>query len=453
VLNRNEIINNATTSYYKRLREDAIEIAETALTSVDPRKAIENLVKLENKRLIVDKISIDLNKIRRLIVVGGGKAGYSMAEAVEQLLGDYITAGSVNVPKGTKRLKKINLTEAGHPIPDSNGVKGVKNIFDLVSDSSPDDLIIALISGGGSAMMPMPAENITLEDLKKITKQLLRAGATINELNAVRKHLSEFKGGGLARRCYPAKVLSFIISDVVGDPIDTIASGPTSHDPTTFKMAIEVLKKYGLWAQAPASVRRRLDKGLRGQFKETPKEGDPVFRRVSNIIIANNLIAANAAARKSSELGYNTSIISTFIEGEARQVGVVFSGLARGVINQSTPLSPPGALLLGGETTVTVTGGGRGGRNQEVALGAAKHLQGLNCLILTLGTDGVDGSSDAAGAVVDGSTFKKAREKGLNIEYHLERNDSNSFFEALGDSIVTGPTGTNVNDLTVILVR
>jgi glycerate 2-kinase len=455
ILNRADLIANGSTPKLRRIREDAINIVESALESVDPRRAILNQVKRIDSHLVIGDLKIDLDETERILVVGGGKAGKPMAEAIEELIGDRITDGIVNVPKGTQleALERIFLNPAGHPIPDTDGVKGVLRITKLVKDLTNRDLVIVLISGGGSAMMPMPAETIDLHDLQVLTDTLLRAGATINELNSVRKHLSGFKGGLFAKKCQPAKVLSLIVSDVIGDPLDTIASGPTAPDSTTFQMAVDVLKRYNVWTNTSPTIRKRLEDGLAGDIDETPKKEDPIFRNVFNFVIANNLIAADSAYSKACELGYNSMILSTFIEGEARQVGVVFAGLAKGVINQSTPMEKPCALILGGETTVTVRGNGKGGRNQELALGAVNKISDLRCVVLTFGTDGVDGSSDAAGAIVDGCTKRRADERGLSTLDYLENNDSHGFFSSLGDSIMTGPTGTNVNDLTLILVR
>ena len=455
ILNRADLIANGSTPKLRRIREDAINIVESALESVDPRRAILNQVKRIDSHLVIGDLKIDLDETERILVVGGGKAGKPMAEAIEELIGDRITDGIVNVPKGTQleALERIFLNPAGHPIPDTYGVKGVLRITELVKGLTNRDLVIVLISGGGSAMMPMPAETIDLHDLQVLTDTLLRAGATINELNSVRKHLSGFKGGLFAKNCRPAKVLSLIVSDVIGDPLDTIASGPTAPDSTTFQMAVDVLKKYSIWTNTSPTIKKRLEDGLAGDIDETPKKEDPIFRNVFNFVIANNLIAADSAYKKACELGYNSMILSTFIEGEARQVGVVFAGLAKGVINQSTPMEIPCALILGGETTVTVRGNGKGGRNQELALALVKKISDLRCVVLTFGTDGVDGSSDAAGAIVDGCTKRRADERGLSTLDYLENNDSHGFFSSLGDSIMTGPTGTNVNDLTLILVR
>jgi len=320
-----------------------------------------------------------------------------------------------------------------------------------VSGLTWDDLGIFLRSGGGAAPMPLPAEGVTRADIQGVTGGLLRAGATINELNAVRKHLSAFKGGQLARACQPTKVVSLILSDVVGDPLDTIASGPTAPDPTTFADAIDVLERHGVWRGAGEGVRAHLTDGARGQVPETPKPGDPLFRRVRNIVVASNLTAAERAAEAARGLGYRSMLLTTRLEGEARHAGALISGLARGASLDGRPLKPPSCIILGGETTVAVKGDGLGGRNQELSLSASRAIGGLSCVIAALGTDGIDGPTDAAGALADGATAARASEKGLDPDAFLARNDSYSFFKALGDNIFTGPTGTNVNDLALVL--
>jgi glycerate-2-kinase len=321
----------------------------------------------------------------------------------------------------------------------------------LSSSMREKDLVICLISGGGSALMPYPAEGISLEDKQDVTSRLLMKGATIDDLNAVRKHLSAIKGGQLARRCYPTRVVSLILSDVVGDPLDTIASGPTSPDTTTFRNAVDVLKKYKLWDDICSQVRERLEYGVKKVIVETPKPGDEIFNHVTNIIVGNNSIAAESAAEAAEALGYNSLIVSTMVEGEAAEVGTVLAGIARELAAKGRPLKPPAAVIVGGEMTVNVRGSGRGGRNQELALSLARRITGLKAVAASLATDGIDGPTEASGAIVDGETSTKASKAGLSIEKFLAENDSHSFFKKIGDTIVTGPTGTNVNDLVLII--
>jgi len=456
IKNSSELISNGLDDVTHGLRKDACTILESALNSVNPEQAIYNALHLNGDTLSFEGGSIDLSKVKRIYVIGGGKAGGLMAKAVESLFGDRIKDGLVNVLEGTVNtvsLKQIKLHGAHHPVPSKAGVEGVKQMLELTGNLCEDDLVISLISGGGSALMPYPAIGIDLDDLQSITGSLLRAGATINELNAVRKHLSAFKGGQLARHCGPARVISLILSDVIGDPLDIIASGPTAPDTSSFEDALMVLQKYGVWVDAPENIRTRINQGVEGIIPDTPKEDDPVLNKVHNILIANNLIAAKAAKKKAAELGYNTMILSTFIEGEARLVGEILTGIAKEIIKRDQPLKKPAAVIIGGETTVSVKGNGVGGRNMEVALGAALRLDGLSCLVAALATDGIDGPTESAGAFADGRTLKRSMEKDLNPEKYLRKNDSYHFFKELDDYILTGPTGTNVNDLSLILIR
>ncbi len=448
------MIQNGGSEALRKLRGDAITVLEAALNSVDPYKAVLNNLKIVDGKLRVGNFEASLDDLRKIVVIGGGKAGGAMAEAVESVLGDRVSGGCVNVLQGTEfryNLKKIRLQGASHPIPNNDGVRGVAEMLMLISSMREKDLVICLISGGGSALMPYPAEGISLKDKQDVTSRLLMKGATIDDLNAVRKHLSAIKGGQLARRCYPTRVVSLILSDVVGDPLDTIASGPTSPDTTTFRNAVDVLKKYKLWDDICSQVRERLEYGVKKVIVETPKPGDEIFNHVTNIIVGNNSIAAESAAEAAEALGYNSLIVSTMVEGEAAEVGTVLAGIARELAAKGRPLKPPAAVIVGGETTVNVRGSGRGGRNQELALSLARRITGLKAVAASLATDGIDGPTEASGAIVDGETSTKASKAGLSIEKFLAENDSHSFFKKIGDTIVTGPTGTNVNDLVLII--
>jgi glycerate 2-kinase len=454
IKNSNQLIQNGGSEALRKLRGDAITVLEAALNSVDPYKAVLNNLKIVDGKLRVGNFEASLDDLRKIVVIGGGKAGGAMAEAVESVLGDRVSGGCVNVLQGTEfryNLKKIRLQGASHPIPNNDGVRGVAEMLMLISSMREKDLVICLISGGGSALMPYPAEGISLEDKQDVTSRLLMKGATIDDLNAVRKHLSAIKGGQLARRCYPTRVVSLILSDVVGDPLDTIASGPTSPDTTTFRNAVDVLKKYKLWDDICSQVRERLEYGVKKVIVETPKPGDEIFNHVTNIIVGNNSIAAESAAEAAEALGYNSLIVSTMVEGEAAEVGTVLAGIARELAAKGRPLKPPAAVIVGGETTVNVRGSGRGGRNQELALSLARRITGLKAVAASLATDGIDGPTEASGAIVDGETSTKASKAGLSIEKFLAENDSHSFFKKIGDTIVTGPTGTNVNDLVLII--
>ena len=435
-------------------REKLLPILSAALAAVDPVTAVKRHMSLVGDELRIGERTYDLGQYRDIYVIGGGKAGGSMAKATEEILDDRLTVGVINTKYGyLAETEIVRINEAGHPIPDAAGVQGAKEMASLAARASDGDLVICLISGGGSALMTLPVEGITLADMEVLTAALLRCGATINEINAIRKHLSQIKGGNLSRLAYPAEVVSLILSDVVGNPLDVIASGPTVPDSSSFAQAHDVLERYGLAYEVPSSVVEHLRRGKEGIIPETPKEDDAAFAKTYNLIIASNEVAAQAAMAKAQDLGFNTALLSTFVEGEAREVAQVFSAIAKEIIHSGQPVSRPACVVAGGETTVTIRGEGKGGRNQELALAAAIQMEGLSgAMIVALATDGTDGPTDAAGALADGSTLPRAREKGLSASHTLASNDSYHFFEALGDLIITGPTNTNVNDLTFVFV-
>jgi glycerate 2-kinase len=452
--------------------EMILAVQRAALAAVEPGAAVRRLVQCRGDRLTVAGQSYDLTAIERLWVVGGGKAAVVMAVALYAILGERLTGGLVVTkyghgaaktrtetrPAGSPRsadprlyVGPVEVVEAGHPLPDEAGVTGTRRMADLLTGISGHDLVFAVISGGGSALLTLPAQGLTLADLQKTTDLLLRSGATIVELNTVRKHLSQIKGGGLARLAARAPVVGLILSDVVGDPLDVIASGPLSPDPTTFADAWAVLERYDLVERMPPAVRDRLQAGLEGRVPDTSKPGALSFQRVQYAIVGSNRQAAEAAVEAARAWGLNALLLSTFVEGEACQVGRVAAALAKELVCYDRPLRRPACLVWGGETTVTVHGRGHGGRNQELALAAALAMEGLpNVLLVALGTDGSDGPTDAAGAVATGETVARARSSGLDPVAHLENNDAYPFFDALGDLIRTGPTGTNVNDLLFI---
>jgi len=454
IKNADQLIRNGGTDLDKRARELALKSLEAAIKAVDPKAIIKSKIRLKGYVLQVNGYTFDLKKFKNIYVVGGGKASGSMAEALEEVLGDKITNGLVNIPKGSKhRTKIVRLHEASHPIPDESGVEGTRKMLDIAENAGENDLVICLISGGGSSLMPMPRGEITIADKRRITEDLLKCGATINEINTVRKHISEFKGGWLAKKAYPATILNLILSDVLGDPLDFIASGPTVPDSTTFSDAIKVLKKYGLWDKAPESIKKVLTDGEKGLIPETPKADDEAFKKVFNVVIGNNRAASMAACETLKSEGLNTLLLTSLLEGEARHVGTVLASLAHEVLASGNPIKKPAGMVAGGETTVTVTGKGKGGRNQEIALAASLKIRGLDGVVIaSLSTDGVDGPTDAAGALVDGKTIARAEAFGLRAEEFLADNNSYSFFSQLGDLILTGPTGTNVNDVSVIIV-
>jgi hydroxypyruvate reductase len=382
----------------------------------------------------------------RVVVLGCGKASGAMARAAEDVLGERIVDGFVVVKDGyTAPLRRIRLAEAGHPVPDVRGLAASARLLELAARAHEDDLVLFLVSGGGSALTPAPAPPVTLEEKQQVTRLLLAAGATITELNAVRKHLSRLKGGLLARAAWPANVLTLVLSDVIGDALDVVASGPTAPDPTTFATALEVLERRGVRGRVPASVSERLVAGVRGELEETPKPEDPVFGRVRNVVIGNNALITDAAMATARRLGYRTHFLGREIQGEAREV-------ARELVVRARQLSPPACLIAGGETTVTVKGRGTGGRCQEFALAAALAMRpGDLVTVLAAGTDGTDGPTDAAGAIVDGGSLERGRRAGIDPVRALEDNDSHRFLRASGDLLVSGPTNTNLLDLYLLL--
>ena len=344
------------------------------------------------------------------------------------------------------RLKSVRIVRSTHPLPSEKGAKAVRKMLDLLQGAGSRDLVIVLVSGGGSALMPSPFRGVTVDELQLTTNLLLKAGADIGETNCVRKHLSEIAGGRLIEKMNGARVLTLLISDVVGDDVSSVASGPTVPDPTTFSDAKRILKARSIWERIPLSVRRTVQEGVEGIISETPKPGDRVFSRVANVILGSNDVATAAASQVLSNRGYRVTRASS-VTGEARDVGKKLASLARAESG-----SGRWAAVWGGETTVTVRGGGTGGRNQEVALAAAIELRGTSGItVVSFGTDGVDGPTRAAGAIADSTTFERARARGLDPLASLRDNDSHPFFRSLGDLVVTGPTGTNVNDVMIAL--
>lgn len=377
-----------------------------------------------------------------------------MAAAVEEMLGPLLNGGIVITKHGhlTAPFHSCRAIETGHPVPDEAGISAAHAVHDLLRELNARDLLIAAISGGASALLSSPASGIEFADKQQTTELLLRAGADITELNTVRKHLSTLKGGGLVSHAYPATVLGLLLSDVIGDSIDVIGSGLTAPDPTTYSDAFAVLEKHALTERTPRSVLAHLASGAHGTVPETPKSGSAIFENVHNLIVGSNALALEAAARKAKQLGLNVLILSTSMQGETREVARVHAQILCEVIRSGHPVRRPACILAGGETTVNVSGVGKGGRNQEFALAAALDIAGLkNVLVLSGGTDGTDGPTDAAGAIATGDTVKRARHLGMNPRQHLNQHDSYPFFGRLGDLIKTGPTGTNVMDIHILL--
>jgi hydroxypyruvate reductase len=438
----------------RQLRHSAQLIWEAALNAANPATCIRKFLELKNDVLVAGGKEIKITG--RLIVIGAGKASAKMAQVVEEILGSHISGGLIVTKYGhALPLRRMKLVEAAHPIPDSAGIRAVHETRELLRGLTRDDIVLVLISGGGSALWPAPAEGITLEEKQELTRLLLRAGATIRELNAVRKHLSAIKGGQLARWASPARVVSLIMSDVIGDPLDFIASGPTAPDTTSFSDALAIIQKYGL--EVPHDVKERFQEGSRGRIPETPKPGDAIFKNVDNYVIANNRLLIDAAMDKARELQLNTLILGTEVEGEAKDIGRFFAAIARETArNCGNPVKPPACILAAGETTVTVRGHGVGGRNQEMALAwaismAVRPFSGHACFA-SVATDGTDGPTTAAGGLVDPLTCSRAIELGLLPQKFLRANDSSNFLKTTGDLIVTGPTQTNLMDLQILLV-
>ncbi len=437
-----------------RLRRDAASIFRSALAAVDPEEAVRRHLRIERDALAVEGWSHDLKTCDRIFVVGAGKAVAPMAKAIEDLLGDRITDGLMVVKDGHGLpLNKIRVQEASHPVPDERGVAGTLEILRLLGGAGKRDLVICLISGGGSALLIAPSEGLGLTDKQATTRSLLACGATIHEINTIRKHLSRAKGGQLARAAHPASVLSLILSDVVGDDLDVIGSGPTVPDHSSFLDTLEIFKRYDIWDRIPAAVRERVSQGVQGVLPETPKPGDPAFERCAQVLVGSCLRALKAAAEDAERLGYRSLILSSKIEGEAREVAKAFAAMGKEVVSSQHPFKPPACLLAGGETTVTLQGEGRGGRNQEFVLAGAIALDRTDRVVLLAGgTDGTDGPTDAAGAIADGLTIARAKALSMNPFAFLKRSDSYHFFKPLGDLIITGPTRTNVMDVYMILI-
>lgn len=431
-----------------------MSIFRAALKAADPAQAILRHVKVAGDKLIAGKRRYRLSAFRHIHVVGAGKAGAAMARALERLLGRHITQGLVNVKYGhLARLRRVTLNECGHPVPDAAGVDGAQRIAEIAAGAGEDDLVVCVFSGGASALMPLPAEPVTLEQKQETTRLLLACGASIHEINAVRKHVSSIKGGQLARLAYPATVVSLLLSDVIGDDLDVIGSGPTAPDTSSFLQAKSLLEKYDILGRVPDTVRQRIELGIAGDIQETPEPDAPEFARTQNLVVGSNQLAVNAAAVKARALGFRTMVLSTFIEGETRDVARMHAAIVKEILASGRPVKRPACLISGGETTVTIRGDGLGGRNQEFVLAAAIDLDGReNVVILSGGTDGTDGPTDAAGALADGRTLSRARRLGLDAGLSLAGNDSYHFFEPLGDLLKTGPTNTNVIDVRILLV-
>jgi glycerate-2-kinase len=442
IKNFDELVSNGATKIFQKKRRDALEILTAAVDAVDPYRVVAQV--FQKKRLVLGSETRDLSHYDHVYVVGFGKASVPMAHAICDAI--PIVQGFVitNDPSATLSCRGIEVVIGGHPLPDKGSIRGTEKILALLELCGEHDCVIIVISGGGSSLLCKPL--ISLDDLRTTTCLLQDSGADINELNVVRKHLSQVKGGKLVSHT-KAAVVSLVLSDVVSDHLSTIASGPTSPDPSTFSDAKTILLRHELWECVPRSVRTTIEEGIAGKISETPKEGDPLFESVHHIIVASNQLACDHAVKKAQELGYEAILTSTTMTGEARHIG-------RDIVSKAKQHLPNENIVFisGGETTVTIRGSGIGGRNQELILGCVKELAGTQLVVASLGTDGIDGNSTAAGAVADGMTLSRAQYHRLDPSIFFKNNDTNSFFLALHDAIVTGPTGTNVMDIQVILL-
>jgi len=454
ISNKAVLIENGSDRLERRARRLLVEALESALVSVDPHLLVSRHVKRRGNNLVMNDETISLADYDGVYVVGAGKASGAMVEALEHILGDRLTGGLAVFPteQVSPKLSRVKAVAASHPIPDVSSVKAAEELVALIERLTDRNLLICAMSGGGSSLLSLPLEPLTIEDKGRVVQLIMNAGATIAELNTVRKHLSAIKGGWLAKRSTAGRIVGLLISDVIGDRLDSIASGPISPDPTTFSDAVQILEKYRLLKSIPGAALQILRKGTEGGIPETPKDDDPCFRRASHLVLGNNRVACLSAQRYLRSKGIKTKVLSSSITGESRFLGSFIGSLARNVATFNEPFRKPCALILGGETTVRVTGPGLGGRNQECAMGCAREIEGLRGVVMaSIGTDGIDGPTDAAGAVVDGMTLSRSRKLGLSFERLLDQNDSYRFFLPLKDLVMTGRTNTNVNDVAVVV--
>jgi glycerate 2-kinase len=456
IRNRARLTRNGLTPVNSRARHLCIDALESALRAVEPSRCLTSAVKVQGNRLSVGEFSCSLSRFGRIMLLGVGKAGLTMFETTARMLRDFDTYGILIAPKGsdlTRLDQRFERFQAGHPLPDQEGLKASKRVIQAVADMRESELLVCLISGGGSAMLPAPAEGISIQDKRTVTNQLVKSHATIHEINTVRRHLSRLKGGRLVQLCRASTILTLIMSDVPGNHLADIASGLTAEDPTSYHDAVSIMTKYNLWDRTPNKIKRHLVRGVRGKIPETPKPGSANFRRVHNVIIADNYKACAAAQRVLAAKHVSASVLASSVEMDSSAMGGLLAAIAQNYAEGHISNIDSRAVIFGGETTVTVSGNGKGGRNQECVLSAVQAISGVDgAVIAALGTDGVDGNSKAAGAIADGRTLVRARKLGITPQPFLDNNDSYRFFKALGDNLVTGPTGTNVSDLYVALL-
>ena len=452
-LTESEPISNVMQIPFSPIRPILKRLIVHGLKAVDARTAVDRAISRNGDQLIIGRRRYDLSRYERVVVVGAGKATASMARAVEQRLGRWLDSGFVVVKHGHAiPTKRIEIAEAGHPVPDRSGQRAAAKLCAMAGELSRRDLLIVLLSGGASSLLPAPVAGVTLADKQRTTESLLRCGATIQEINTVRKHLSRIKGGRLAELTR-ATVVTLILSDVLGDDLSSIASGPTVPDPTTYQDAVAILKRYRIWMATPQRVRQHLTRGCQGLEIETPKPGSSLFRRVQYHIVGNNAAAIAAVTRAAREAGLRTIVTRAAVTGEASEAGRRLGAMAREMMCDGKSLQRPCCVVAGGETTVTVTGNGKGGRAQEFAAAAALEIAGLTKVwVVAIGTDGTDGPTDAAGAVVDGDTLARAQRLSVDLPHALKHHNTYTALKKLKQLIITGPTGTNVNDLYLLLL-
>ncbi|MBS3759234.1 MAG: glycerate kinase [Desulfobacterales bacterium] len=439
---------------FSRLRQDAASIFKAGVEAVNAEAAVLNACRINGDDLQIHDRCVDLSAVEHVYVIGAGKASADMAVGLASLIEGRITAGAITVKyHHTRALEHIRLIEAAHPVPDANGVQGARQILDILDRAAENDLVICLLSGGGSALLPLPAEGLTLADKQETLRVLLACGAEIDEINAIRKHMSAIKGGRLARRASPATLITLVVSDVIGDRLDVIASGPSVPDTSTFSDCMRIIDAYRLKKQIPKAVLDHMTAGVAGRVEETPKADTGIFEGTFSFVIGSSIAALEKAQKTAEALGYGSLILSSMIQGESKDAAKFHTAIAKEIRKSGNPIPPPACLISGGETTVTISGVGTGGRNQEFALAAAIDIKDEEAMVLLCGgTDGTDGPTDAAGAVVDSNTVRNAEKAGVCPYTHLKNNDSYNFFKQTGELLMTGPTGTNVMDLRVILI-
>jgi glycerate 2-kinase len=435
------------------LRQDAREIFNAALSAADAAKAVLRHLRVDGETIDIDGRLYSLRSYRKIFVIGAGKGSAHMYGALAESIGDWLYGGIIIAKYGyAVPVKKVKIIEAGHPIPDENGLRATQQIVSLLRQTTSEDLVINLISGGGSALLCSPADGVSFHQKQEMTRVLLNCGAPIREINAIRKHISKVKGGRVARLAYPSTLISLILSDVVGDSISAIASGPTAPDPSTFSECQAILARYKFGREKFGSIARFIDKGNAGEIEDTPKPGDPIFDNVQNTVVGSNRLAVIAAKEQAESLGYSVKVIDDLAEGEATELAAAHAAIVKEIYHSGT-IRRPVCIISGGEATVTIRGDGLGGRNQEFAVAAALEIDGLEGVVALIGgTDGNDGPTNAAGGIVDGGTVRRGETKGLDARDYLIRNDSYHYLEATHDLLVTGPTSTNVMDLRLFII-